>query len=518
MLSPLTAADRAQLVAVGIPLGEAERQLALFRRPPPATRLVRPCTVGDGIEALTDGRRDALVARYESAREAGRFGKFVPASGAASRMFASLLAAIHAGWSDDTVADLAASGDPVARDVQRFLAELDHLAFAPVLAAALARRELPARPRLRDLLWLLLGERGLGYAQTPKALLPFHAYPRADGGRDTRSAFAEHLAEAVALVRDRDGRCRLHFTVAPHERARFETALAAARAVLEVGGTLLEVDYSSQEPATDTLAAEIDGQPARRDDGTLVLRPGGHGALLRNLERSSADLVFIKNVDNVVRTEALPEVLAWRRALGGRLLELEGEVHRHLERLRDDPDDDAIAGAADFARGPLALAVPGDLSARALVDWLDDRLDRPLRVCGVVRNQGEPGGGPFWVAGNDGQIGRQIVEIAQIDRQDPGQAACLAAATHFNPVDLVCTLRDSENRPFQLARHADPATTFLSRKPEDGRQLQVLEHPGLWNGAMAWWNTVFVELPLVCFAPVKTVFDLLRPAHQPPTA
>lgn len=533
-LAAFDAGDRAQLAAVGIPLAEAERQLALFADPPPPARLARPCTVGDGIEQLPAERHGELVARFVAARDSGRLSKFVPASGAATRMFPSLMAVARDGRPLAAVATAAAAGETDAREVIRFLQALPKFAFFAAVEAEAARRSLapagqlaaritealadpPAgRLDLQLLLAAVLDPEGLDYGHLPKALLPFHAYPAT-----WRSAFGEHVAEAIDLVRDTNGNCRLHFTMSESERERFARvqAVAVAHYAEQAGQPVrLAIDVSHQERATDTLAVDADGRPARRHDGTLLLRPGGHGALLGNLARwawAGADLVFVKNIDNVVRAEALPEVLPWRCLLAGRLLEIEEATHHHLELLGDGGPA-TLPAAAAFAAGTLGLTPPPSLTDEGLRRWLIAMLDRPLRVCGVVRNVGEPGGGPFWVQGRDGAT-RQIVEASQIDKQDQGQTAVLGAATHFNPVDMVLALRDRQRRSFDLHRFVDPTAAFLAHKSEGGRVLRVLEHPGLWNGSMAHWNTVFVEIPLACFAPVKTVFDLLRPSHQPPT-
>jgi hypothetical protein len=524
------AADRAQLAAVGIPLAEAERQLALFAAPPPPTRLLRPCTIGDGIEQIAAERHEVLLERYRSARDAGRFSKFVPASGAATRMFPSLIAVARDARPLAAVAAASAAGEAEARDVMQFLAALPLLPFFELVETEIVRRGLLAAGELgkrldaavadpsgghldlQQLLAAVLEPEGLDYGHLPKALLPFHRYPGT-----WRSAFGEHVAEGLELVGDGDRQCRLHFTMSEAERERFARVQALALAYYSERGVRLAIEVSHQERATDTLAVERDGRPARRQDGTLLLRPGGHGSLLGNLARwawTGADLVFVKNIDNVVRSEALAETIHWRSLLAGRLLEVEEAIHHHLDAL-GDATPTTLAAAEQFAAETLGATPPVTLADEGLRRWLLALFDRPLRVCGVVRNVGEPGGGPFWVASREGPS-RQIVEASQIDRSDPGQDAQLRAATHFNPVDMVLALRDRQRRSFDLARFVEPSAAFLAQKKEGGRTLRVLEHPGLWNGSMAYWNTLFVEIPLTCFAPVKTVFDLLRPAHQPP--
>lgn len=464
-----TAADLAQLAAAGIAEAEARRQLELLRHRPAPARLARPCRPGDGIERLSAARQAELYALGARARAAGRLLKFVPASGAATRMFRAL-AAVRARLPGDDLAALAAraeAGDADARDVARFVAQAARLALVDAwaerlgVAAAALRHRLAIEP-LGPLLDSLLAPGGFEAAGAPKALLPFH---RAAEG--PRSAFVEQLAEGVAYLADGDGRARFHFTIAPGTLARFERELAAARRLL--GATArLDVAFSEQSSASDTLALDALGAPARDRDGRLLLRPAGHGALISNLEATGGDLVLIKNIDNVLPARWHAEIARWKTILTGRLVE-HAALRAHAER--------------------------------------------PLRVAGVVANTGEPGGGPFWVADAEGEPRAQIVESSQVDLADAEQAALWRAATHFNPVDLVCSLRDARGEPYRLADFVDPATAFVTRKSEGGRELTVLERPGLWNGAMARWETLFVEVPGWTFAPVKTVLDLARPEH-----
>ena len=466
----LSASDLAELAAAGIPEDEARRQLALLAAPPPPARLVRPATVGDGVLRLDRARRAELVRRGEEARAGGRISKFVPASGAASRMFRALLAARERGLAADAraLARAAGDGDPDARETVRFVEALPRLALARPLAAALGTTlaelaELAERARrepVEPLLAALLDAGGLDAAACPKALLAFHL----DGGRPV-SAFEEQLAEGLGYLADRAGTARFHFTVPPGTRARFAAELARARGAAP-DGARLEVAFSEQSHATDTLCLDERGQPARGADGQLLLRPAGHGALLENLAGTGGDLVVIKNIDNVLPSHRHPQVARWKLALAGLLVEL-------------------AAGERE----------------------------RPARVCGVVPATGEPGGGPFWVEGADGAVTLQIVEAAQVDLEDRGQRAIWDAATHFNPVDVVAALRDPAGGRFDLGRFVDPASALVTVKSEAGRPLTVLERPGLWNGAMAGWATVFVEVPGATFAPVKTVLDLARPEH-----
>jgi len=530
----LTPADLEQLRARGIEPAEAERQLALLRDPPPKARLVRPCTAGDGIVRLEPPERERLGALFDRAAADGRVTRMVPASGAATRMFHALVEVLEGAGAvpeRDALGAAAAGGDADARAVLEFVAGLDELALRDELAAALAAAGAPGIDDCRrsgDFLPLLAtllrdGDGGLGYLQRPKGLIPFHRYGRGEAGVEIRTPFEEHLGEAAASIGDRDGRCGLHFTVAPEHEAEFRALLAAAAPRLgERAAVRLEVGFSHQSPATDTLAVDLEGRPFRDDDGTLLLRPGGHGALLGNLDalaRGGAELAQLKNIDNVVPDRRRGPVVHWQRALGGLLVERLGRAHGLLERLEEEaerggpPDPKLLAEAERFCAEALGRPLPpapAEMRRAAVVD----RLDRPLRVCGMVPNRGEPGGGPFWVDGRNGGVSPQIVEKAEIDLDDPEQAAILAPATHFNAVDLACALRDRRGRPYPLAAFADPAAVFIAEKSHHGRPLRALERPGLWNGGMARWNTVLVEVPAETFAPVKTVLDLLRPEHR----
>lgn len=491
-----TPADLTQLADHGLSATEAERQLAQLRSGQQWTRLARPCTVGDGIRELPADLQEVLPERFALAAGAGQMTRFVPASGAATRMFQSLQAP----------ADNAAV-------LRRFLAELELFPFAPALAAVLARagRDLESVRRAGDLptlLTALLDANGLNYAHLPKGLLAFHR-----AGTEVRTAFIEHLAEAAQLV-GAGNPAALHFTVSPEHLALFASHLAEWRGDLERRyGSPFEVRFSVQHPATDTLALGPNEAPLRAANGRLLLRPGGHGSLLANLAALEAEIVLIRNIDNVVPDERKGDNLLWDRLLCGLLLELMDVQRELLSQLQRTPDDATVRRwGMLFLRGELGMELPADdLGSTELAALLD----RPLRVCGMVKNSGEPGGGPFWVRGSDGTLSRQIVEASQVDRADPEQAAILSAASHFNPVDMVCCLRDGSDRPYDLQRFVDHGTAIVTSKTQNGQPIRILERPGLWNGAMAGWHTVFVELPASTFNPVKTVFDLLRPAHQP---
>ena len=482
-----TEVQRAQLRDRGVSEDEAIRQLALLAAPQAFVELARPCRPGDGIETIPEERREELILLHEDAARQGRCSKFIPASGAASRMFQDALA---------------------GRGVDALLEGLPRFAFADAVRAELAFRGLDLNV-LRDagkgaeVVDALVGAAGLGYATIPKGLIPFHRY--ADGAR---TAFEEHLVEAAGTVRDGDGVCRVRLTVSPEHLHGFR--LLAERTVPAYERSLsarFDLAFSTQKAETDTIAATPSGGPFVADDGGLVLRPSGHGALLENLADLGGDVVFIKNIDNVQTDATRGDTLRWKKILGGRLVELQREVFLHVARLRSRPVEPLhFDEAAAFARRALGVEANGAELLQVL--------QRPLRVCGVVRNTGEPGGGPYWVRGRDGRITRQIVETAQVDLGAPSQRDAVRDATHFNPVDLVCGVLDVDGQRFDLRAFTDPRAVIVTKKSHQGRELLALERPGLWNGGMAAWLTVFVEVPISTFTPVKTVTDLLRPEHQ----
>jgi hypothetical protein len=514
---PFEDRDLQQLGQRGILLEEAERQLDLLRHPPQAIRLDRPCRAGDGIVVVPDERHDDLLEGFDEAARTGRMQKFVPASGAASRMFRDLTAPLASPRSLERreLQTAAAQDDSEAQRLLEFFENLERFAFHKALAAAVDERGLDfdgclRQGHYRPLLEVLLGSSAMDYAGLPKGLIPFHSYPEG-----TRAPLEEHLVEAAGYTRDGEGRCRLHFTVPQLHRELFEGEAAAACRRLESSlGARFEISFSVQGPSTDTLALDAVGQPFRQDDGSLLLRPAGHGALLTNLGALGGDIVFIKNIDNILPDRLKGATLRWKKILAGYLLLLEARVSAYLDELGRPGaiDRDLVDGSTTFLRRELLVEPPSDLSdAESRRRYLIDRFDRPLRVCGVVPNQGEPGGGPFWVQSAEGEITLQIVEGAEVDE---AQRGVFNSSTHFSPVDLVCLLRNREGQPFDLDRFINPEAVFITDKSHQGRKLRALERPGLWNGAMARWNTVFVEVPAETFAPVKTIFDLLRPEHQ----
>ncbi|VVS92137.1 DUF4301 family protein [Desulfoluna spongiiphila] len=515
-----TQADQEALSARGLSEAEAEDQLRTLQEGVPYLTLDRPCTVSDGIMRLSPDTIGECIDRYEREAPRRHITKFTPASGAATRMFQDLIrmekadAFVEPGW----IQKKADEGDPSCQALVTFMANLDKFAFYEALSVLSAHEGIPLS-RLRDrshhlrILRYLLNPVGLDYARRPKGLVLFHHSPEGP-----RTAFEEHLVEAAQYAKGRGDVCRLHFTVSSKHQPRFEALFNHVRQGYESRlGVRFDLHFSTQRSSTDTLALTPDGAPFRQDDGSLLFRPGGHGALLDNLNRLNGDIVFVKNIDNVVPDHLKPPTTRFKKALAGLLLTLQADTFRWLKLLSVPGAPAIIDEALEFGQSCLNLKIPEAIrqaSPPHRRSWIIDRLHRPLRVCGVVENNGEAGGGPFWVRHGDQPPSLQIVEGSAVDPSSSGQQKHLRSATHFNPVDLVLGLRDFQGHPFDLRRFTDPEAVFISGKTKGGRDLKALEHPGLWNGGMAHWNTVFVEVPPETFAPVKTVLDLLRDEHR----
>jgi hypothetical protein len=462
-----------------------------------------------------------LIARWQQAAAAGRLGEFVPASGAATRMFA-FLHRVRTELPRITRAEISAGAarkDSDYQEFQKFISSLDHFPFVGSLRKAMAHASISLDERLAsgeytEIVEYLLDPEGLHFSSLPKALIPFHRYPD-----HLRTPVEEHLVEATHTVRDGNRRCRLQFSVAPEiEQAVVEFGRQAAIKYGEQLDVHYELTFSLQAVATNTLAVDLDNRPFRRNDGSLLFRPGGHGALLENLDQLDGGVVFIKNIDNVVTDKHRDLVAHHQRVLAGRLLELQDKIFQYLKLLSIGPvtisDQEEIMDFASNGFNAISEQELARLTEEERLSQIFQALNRPLRICGMVINRGEPGGGPFWVRERSGRLSLQIVERSQVDSSSPEQVDIFESSTHFNPVNLVCGLRDFQDRPFDLCQYMDSQAVFIARKTEEGRDLKALERPGLWNGGMAYWNTVFVEIPEETFNPAKTINDLLRPGHQ----
>ena len=475
-----TEQDLQQIADHGLTPAQVETQLENFRRGFPWLNVVRAASPADGIVILDAAQADAAVARYEKAAANLGVVKFVPASGAATRMFKELFEFVNEGKR--------------GKGIDTLLSNLDKFAFWPELKAVL-----PEGADDRATVDAIVNK-GLDYGHKPKGLVTFHAYPEG-----ARKAVEEHLVEGAAYASS-NGVARIHFTVSPEHMEGFKTLLAEKVPLYEKRfGIRYDISFSVQKPATDTIAVNPDNTPFRQEDGRLLFRPAGHGALIENLNEIDADVIFIKNIDNVTTDARRGDTIRYKKVLAGVLLDLQEQAFEYLRALEVEGCE--LAPIAEFIEKRLCVKLPADYDSALLRAVLD----RPIRVCGMVRNEGEPGGGPFWVGNPDGTESLQIAESSQIG---PDDLPLMKSATHFNPVDLVCGVRTSKGGKFDLRQYTDPSTGFISSKSSGGRELRAQELPGLWNGAMARWNTIFVDVPITTFSPVKVVQDLLRPQHQ----
>ena len=475
-----TSNDISQIEARGLSVAEVEKQIDNFRNGFPSLSVVRAASGGDGVRQLSQEELHSAEELYMSRAKEIKTIKFVPASGAATRMFKELFEYVN--------------DNKRTPGIDKLIINLEKFAFFAELAKYL-------KPQIddKDVIRNIIID-GLGYGSKPKGLVTFHAYKEG-----ARKPVEEHLVEA-ALYASNGERAAIHFTVSPEHKAGFLSLLEERQSHYEKKyGIKYEVSFSEQSPATDTIAVNPDNTPFRNEDGTLLFRPAGHGALIDNLNKLDADIIFVKNIDNVTTDDRKPDTITYKRVLAGELLRLQErsfELLRALERGEDRYEE-----AKRFLCNDLCCKLPEDASR----ELIKETLDRPIRVCGMVKNEGEPGGGPFWVGDDKGREQLQIAESSQIAKED---MHLMKEATHFNPVDLVCGVKRYDGTKYDLKQYTDPKTGFISSKSAGGRELRAQELPGLWNGAMANWNTIFVEVPITTFSPVKVVQDLLRPEHQ----
>jgi len=504
-----TTTDLKDLVNRKITPDRIRQQLETFKKGFPFIHLARPATIEDGIRSLSEHEAEELAAFFDQQASGKEIVKFVPASGAATRMFKDLfewLAKLRQGEQNNQ-----------SFPAQKFIEGLPSFAFYPLLADTIALKgkdihEIIYKKEFEVLLAAFLEPKGMNYGNLPKGLLLFHKT-----GKTARTPFEEHLIEACNYGKGTENRCRLHFTVSPEYESAFRQHFNQVRRKYEEQyHVIFDVGLSVQNPSTDTLAVDHDNNPFRDAEGKLVFRPAGHGALLENLQSVNADLIFIKNIDNVVSDQLKQINFFWKKVLAGLLIKIKNQVSAYIRTLQSEvePTDSQLDEILDFIKREFNISLPACCNREEQIEQMSDRLNRPLRICGMVRNEKEPGGGPFWVKQEEGTETLQIVEPPQINTKEPDQLDILNHATHFNPVDIVCSTRDSKGQTYDLHQYIDPATGFISVKSKDGLELKALELPGLWNGSMAWWNTIFVEVPIETFNPVKTVNDLLRESHQ----
>lgn len=504
----LSQEDLKQIAGKGITEAQVEAQLEEFKNGFPFLRIDAAAGIGNGIVAPGESERAKYIDAWNAYKAEGRkIVKFVPASGAASRMFKDMFAFL--GGSED---------EPQTEFEKKYFDNIEKFAFYDELDEACKRNEgknitaLLAEGDYKAVVRNMLDAKGLNYGQLPKGLLLFHKY--AEG---PRTPLEEHLVEG-ALYAASNGEAHIHFTVS-HEHKELFKAKVTEKCGLYAAkyGIKYDVTFSEQKPSTDTVAANPDNTPFRNADGSLLFRPGGHGALIQNLNDIDADVVFIKNIDNVVPDRLKADTVTYKQLLAGILVTLQAKAFSYL-RLLDTGTytHEQLEEIIRFVQRDLCCrkADIKQLEDAELVIYLHKKLNRPMRVCGVVKNVGEPGGGPFLTYNQDGTVSLQILESSQIDKSNEEYMRMFTEGTHFNPVDLVCAVKDYKSNAFNLPDYVDKTTGFISSKSKNGRELKALELPGLWNGAMSDWNTVFVEVPLSTFNPVKTVNDLLREQHQ----
>ncbi|MCD8393382.1 MAG: DUF4301 family protein [Bacteroidales bacterium] len=503
--------DRATLAKKGISEEKLNQQLKRFTTGFPYMRLASSAKVGAGIKALDDDEQEKAIARWHKYLEdGGEVIKMVPASGAASRMFKALFSFVEG---EDAQPK---EGSPV----DQLLKGIDRTPFREELEATMLRlhgltiKEALQKGRAKDVIAALILPEGMGYGSLPKGLLLFHRYQ----GHLPRTPLEEQMAEGAQMAKGRDGVVKLHFTVSPDHRKLFTAKIEQVKPEMEVRfGVKYDITLSEQKPSTDTVAGAEDGSAFRDEKGEMVFRPGGHGALIENLNDLDSAVVFLKNIDNVVPDSRRDDTIRYKEVLGGYLVQVHDQIAQYLGMLNTGKYTiDDLREMIAFLHDVLCIR---DEKMKSLEDaelalYIKSKLDRPLRVCGMVKNEGEPGGGPFIAYNPDGSTSPQILESTQIDPANPEDMAMMREATHFNPVDLVCYIKDVNGKKYDLPSHVDPDAGFISSKSYHGRKLKALELPGLWNGAMSDWNTVFVEVPITTFNPVKTVNDLLRPVHN----
>lgn len=498
----LSPKDIRQIKAAGISPAGVEKQLAAYRQGAGCLKLNRHCAVEDGIVSVSPGQRKKLIDLYESEAGGYKLIKFVPASGAASRMFSGWFSASEKG------------GFGSAELNRKFFRDLKKLPFFPLMAESKAGGKLLKRKDIKGLLEFILGKDGLNYGNLPKALILFHRYPEGESS----TALEEHLAETAGYISAPGGVSHLHFTLSPEHKQIIKQYLRNLIAKHECfGRKKFNITLSVQSASTNTIAVDENDLPLRNEKGELVFRPGGHGALLTNLNNLDADFIFIRNIDNITPKPLSAKNLPFRKMLGGMAMVIQKEIFSFLHTLEAQKADSFdIEKMVKYCSQTLHIIFPQSfarLSKNKRSRIIFSLLNRPLRICGMVKNDGEPGGGPFWVEEKNGAQTLQIVESGHVDKKNSGQQAIWLQAQYFNPVDMVCCIRNYRGEKFVLDEYVDKNAYLITTKNEKGKTFKALEMPGLWNGGMAYWNTVFVELPLTVFNPVKTVYDLLRPEH-----
>ena len=504
----ITEQQKQQVLQQGMSLDTVEEQIRNFENGFPFLNIQAAAVIGDGIKQLADEKLADYLSIYEEEAPHKRVVKFVPASGAASRMFKDLYAFLESEEKDLERSSFA----------WQFFEQLASFPFYQDLNQSLKKSGTDLKSALQDKKYQLILEHFLdaahmGYGELPKGLLKFHSYDQGN-----RTPTEEHFVEGADYGVGANNTVRLHFTVSPEHQEKFEKHIGEIKPHFEQKyGVQFEVTFSQQKKSTDTIAVNMDNSPFLEEDGQILFRPAGHGALLENLNDIDADIVFIKNIDNVVPDRIKSTTTTYKKAIGGILFDVQKKVFKALSDLGSGVNEGTLAAAEGVFEQELGAKFSPNYSSLSLEEkakYLFEKLNRPIRVCGMVENTGEPGGGPFWVQEEDGSLSLQIAETAQLNLEDESQKKLFESSTHFNPTDLVCGIKDYQGNKFDLLKFRDPKTGFITQKSKSGKSLKAQELPGLWNGSMAGWNSIFVEVPLITFNPVKTINDLLREVHQ----
>ena len=509
--------DKEQIENKGISLDKINSQITLFKSGLPYINLSSAAVFGNGINLISKEQKAHFINYFDSKRNAVSIIKFVPASGAATRMFKTLFKFLDKYDPNKQTINSFINREK-ASNLSIFLVGIEKLPFYDIVVEAIQAyypdfKTLSNNNQKHLFVSAMLDEDKLNYGFFPKGLLPFHEYKD-----HVATAFEEHLFEASHYASS-NNQAELHFTISEKHNHKFDEEFKRIEEIVErKTNTSFNISFSYQKDSTDTIAVTPKNEPFRDEYGQLLFRPSGHGALLENLNDLDADIIFVKNIDNVVVFKYEQEVSEYKKMLAGILLETQELAFKYLRQLdtKDVSDDECIL-IAEFLSNKMNVVISSEFekySKKYQIEYLTEKLNRPIRVCGMVKNEGEPGGGPFWVKGESGQISLQIVESAQINKKNKQQKDILKNATHFNPVDLVCGIKNFKDEKFDLSEFIDSKTAFITMKTKVGKDLKALELPGLWNGSMAFWNTIFVEVPLITFNPVKTVTDLLKPTHQ----
>lgn len=515
----LTEKDLQQIISKGLTPEKVEEQINNFKKGFPFINLDAAATPGNGLNQYNENEVQELAKYFDDNFKDYEILKFVPASGAASRMFKHLFE-FSQQYDNTKESKNNYLKDQSFNSVHYFFNNIHKFAFYNILKELMKKDGydldvLVKEMKFKVILDYFITELGMDYASLPKGLLLFHDYPD-----EPRTSVEEHLVEGAHYSTDVEKVSRVHLTVSEEHQPKFEDKVQTKKAKYENRYNITyDISFSQQKPSTDIIAVTPENEPFRKDDGSLLFRPGGHGALIENLNDLAGEIVFIKNIDNIVPDRLRDTTYLYKKVIGGLLLKLQGKVFEYLDLLEDgNLSENEIEEIQEFASSHLNISIPNAYKGwetMEKIDFLFNKLNRPIRICGMVKNEGEPGGGPYWVVNDEDEKSLQIVESSQMNLSDESQKKIVSEATHFNPVDLVCGVRNFKGENFDLTEFVDPVTGFISEKSLGGKTLKAQELPGLWNGAMADWITIFVEAPIITFNPVKTINDLLRPQHQP---